>query len=97
MQLNSTYVQASRPILVPPDNTQEVQTLFLYLLKISKIHFKYILDGTYSDDKIDRYIECIKELYPVKSNTEILEQRNQLINWINDKQGRGFVVTWHNE
>ena len=110
MQLNYSYLQASRPILVPPKNTQEIQTIYKTLLDVSKIHYKYIVYGQYMGDKIDRYIECLLECYPDKfidnyndykyphrPSIKLQEYKDGIIDWINDKQSRGFTVTWHKE
>lgn len=110
MQLNHSYLQASRPILVPPNNTEEIQTLYRNLLQVSGIHYKYILSGQYTGDRINRYIECVLECYPDKyvdnfddyryphrPSIKLQEHKDEITNWINDKQSRGFVVTWHNE
>lgn len=102
------YLQATRPILVPPTNTLETQTITKSLSKISNIHFKYVM---YSETgRIERYAECLQEAYPRIYGSSVEDyrdpDRNQrrladyietIKTWIYEKQGQGFTVTWHQE
>lgn len=98
------YLQATRPILVPPTNALETQTLTKSLSKISNVHFKYVIHS--ETGRIERYAECLQEAYPQiygslrepNHNEERLEGYIKKIRtWIYEKQGQGFTVTWHQE
>ena len=105
MNLNFSWLEGNRPILVPPDNKEEIQSVSKGLLKISLVHFKYI---TFTQtNRIDRYIECVLEHYPEdyatdvpgnpRPNTRLKQHIDEILNWVCDKQGNGYIVTWHQE
>jgi len=77
MNLEFSWLEGNRPILVPPDN------------------------------RIDRYIECILECYPendattvsdnLRPNARLKQHIGEILDWIYDKQGNSYTVTWHQE
>lgn len=99
MNLEFSWLEGNRPILVPPDNRKEIQSISKDLLKMSLVHFKYI---TFTEtNRIDRYIECILECYPendaitvsdnLRPNARLKQHIGEILDWVYDKIGRAHV------